>query len=517
VTVPYADRMDRGHRPLNDEGNALRFVDMFGAQLRRVAVSGEWAILQPSGLWELVKTDEQVIGFARSAVFAIREEAANEQDPILQDALLTWATRSSTGGRIKTMVDLARGDVRIQAHADDFDANPNIIVVKREPVNTVVELLPTGLNARSLEPSDMVTMITNCRWNPDIINEPPTAVKEYIETFIPEEERLRMLFKLLGYSLMGGNSRRILMFLWGRTTTGKSQLAEAIRNALGDYCRDAPASIFRGHFDDKPRPDIINVLPRRIVFLNEAAKTWQLHGDRIKDMTGGANIPVRGMRSNEFIERTPDFTPVIVTNAMPKIAGVDSATQRRIVAVEFAHQLQNVTEDETIKDRFVNDPEVHEWLLMRLLKGWKDQATTGLQDAIDYFGLDTEKAFSGLSHVYDFLDWLRDESALLEIDGRNSEEDIPYGEKSSYVRTRELHAMYKWWITNMGSRQDKNEALSERDLNGELKDMHGWTTTMSAGTRWIGKQLLKTVGDMQNDAVGISSEAAAGLVRGLGS
>ena len=96
------------------------------------------------------------------------------------------------------------------------------------------------------------------------------------------------------------------------------------------------------------------------MFFSEASKAWELHGDRVKDLTGGGTITARRMRSDEFEDVRPRFTPVLVTNSLPRIIGRDPALLRRMLVFNFTNRPD--VEDPSVRDRFVRDPAVHDWL-----------------------------------------------------------------------------------------------------------------------------------------------------------
>ena len=145
--------------------------------------------------------------------------------------------------------------------------------------------------------------------------------------------------------------------------------------------------MFRGNQDDRPRPDILKAVSRRLVFFSEASKAWELHGDRVKDLTGGGTITARRMRSDEFEDVRPRFTPVLVTNSLPRIIGRDPALLRRMLVFNFTNRPD--VEDPSVRDRFVRDPAVHDWLVTRLVSGWEESQREGLADVAVRQGLAT--------------------------------------------------------------------------------------------------------------------------------
>jgi putative DNA primase/helicase len=104
------------------------------------------------------------------------------------------------------------------------------------------------------------------------------------------------------------------------------------------------ASIMRDNADDKPRPDLLDALSKRLVIAEELSAAQHLHPDQIKRLTGGSLISARGMRANSYYRRRPAFTPWLVTNETPTIEGADEALKRRILVVPFDVQIPRALE-----------------------------------------------------------------------------------------------------------------------------------------------------------------------------
>lgn len=461
-------------------GNGDRFASRYVDDIRcdYTARFRRWYVADPSNRWVLDNTGE-ITRRALRIVEAMFDRARDLGDD--GGDLLAHARRSDTLHALKNMAASGADTHGLLVDAVvEFDARRDILAAG----NTAIELLDDGIRARSLERSDMVTRDTGVAYVPSRLIEPPAMVSNFLETFIPDVERQRLLFKVLGLALYGANTHRLFVVLKGTTSTGKTQLVEAISNALGPYAEMSQASIFRGHMDDKPRPDILNAVSRRLTFLSEAGASWELHGDRVKDMTGGGAIPARGMHSDDFVTVQPQFTPFLVTNEMPRISGVDAATRRRILVIEFACKPD--VEDKTIKQKFIHDPEVLEWLLARIVAGYEDAAQNGIEDALDAFAFDTATAFEDLTHTGEFINWLRD-SEQLELVSLDDQQT--YGIKRTYATLDEMHDRYLYWVKHRGNRRDRYDALSIKDFGKDMRASHGWEVVTSGQKRWLGKQL----------------------------
>lgn len=401
-------------------------------------------------------------------------------DPGPEPKLAEWARSRESTAALRSMPALGcelHGMMVVASR--EFDRRRELLAAG----NAVFELYPE-VRTRQLEPDDMVTYNTGVAYRSERLASPPDLVAEYLGTFMPDPERVRLVFKLLGSTLVGHNAHRLFVIFQGGTTTGKSQLMEAVDKCLGTYSATGSSSVFRGHLDEKPRADLLRLMQKRLVVFNEASKAWELHGDRVKDLTGGGDVAVRDLYSSTLVNEEPFFTPVVVTNEMPRITGVDPGLKRRMVVVEFTER--PAVERPGVKREFTSSVEVQEWLLARLIQGYMESVAEGLDDVLQAFTLDTARAFEDLTHVRAFKVWLIDTEQLSRVPERDRE---AYGIKNTYVRLIDLYDRYTYWVKNYGNQRDKRELLSYQDFNIELRQAHGWEDVVSGKRRWLGWQL----------------------------
>lgn len=448
-------------------------------------------IIDESGRWVQDQTAQRT-RWAREIVDRMRDRADEIENiingPLAATAPLTaqqlvafrrWVNTSDKG-----QAYLAMATVGCESHgmvvnaAEQFDVRRDVIVAQ----DTLIELLPTDIRPRKVRPDDMVSFSTTVPYDPGILRHPPRAVVEYLNTFIPDTARERKIWKVAGSAMLGGNQHRLFVIVQGGTTTGKSQLFEAITAALGDYAGTGKPSVFRGSNDDRGRPDLLHLLNKRFVLLNEASQEWELHGDRVKDLTGGGNIAARALFSNTVVEKPPQFTPFMITNALPVVTNIDAGTKRRLMVIRFDQELPaGVVEDTNVKARFVADPEVRRWCLARLVQGYIDAAREGLDDCKEAFRFDTEAAFAQLSPVSSFLAWMHSEDMLMEVG--------PHAPVSSCITVSDMYHWYTHWVQKYGGFRDRRKPLGKKEFDKELEENHGWKQKKSGAHRWLGWQL----------------------------
>jgi putative DNA primase/helicase len=347
--------------PLDELGNANRLVRVMAGRARWVESWGEWAIWSDTDrIWRRDNT-RQVERWAVKAIKLIEDEIKHLDDEKAVKAYRAHVKASLNVGKQRAMIDMAKGRNGIILPAELFDSNPELLPV----YGGTVELTPTGAKLREARQEDYATLRAAVPYKPRASNR---MWDNFLNRFVPDIEVREWLQKLSGYSLLGSNDARLILFVIGKSSSGKTTFVESVQAALGSLAGPMPASVLRDNTDDKPRPDLLAAFPRRIVVAEELSAAQHLHPDQIKRLTGGGLVSARGMRSNAYMERTPAFIPWIVTNHAPTINSADVALYRRLVAVPFNQQIPRGKENITYRKRLL--VEAREAVLAWLIEGY---------------------------------------------------------------------------------------------------------------------------------------------------
>ena len=465
---------------LTDRGNGRRFVDLFQHIAKYVIDLDEW-IIRDGVHWKLDKGKLNVFGLTAGVTRNIRLEALSiaGDDPDVRDAMLAYATKTESEQLRWRMLNSAREHQdEIVIAEDDMDHDYDLVATPKGVINMI-----TG-EWRPAKSSDLCTAHTCVEFDADATS---PLLKQYLDTFVPDPDDQEVLFAILGTIIRGGNPTRIFPIFLGGTTSGKSQLLAALNKLFGDYICSINASVFRGNMDDKPRPDLVRAMNKRVAVAIEASKSWELHSDQIKRITGGTDpIPYRNLYGQSQ-EKIPRFTPLVVTNEMPRIKGADAALRRRLLTFHFDQTLPPELEDTSIKDKFINDERCQQALLARIVEGAQsDMMRNGVKWTMlpEKYATSTMDSFNQLDHINEFIEWLTDREILVRV-------DMTEVAVSHCARANELHEWYVLWIQKHGNKQDKSEILSMKEFGVALRD-RGWVSKLSAGTRWLGFRLTST-------------------------
>lgn len=471
------------HIFFTDKGNGRRFAELYRNIVRYVVDRDQW-VIRTDPHWVVDESQLLVFALTGGVIRQIREEGllpagTDETEDERRERFEGFAMRTEAEGARLRMISCAREHPELVVHEDDLDADPDLVATPSGVVN-----LLTG-EARGARPDDLCTRVVAVDLDAKATS---PLLDQYLETFMPDPEDQRVLFAVLGTILRGGNPSRLFPIFLGGTTSGKSQLISALDKLLGDYICTINASVFRGNLDDKPRPDLVRAMHHRVAYAVEASKIWELHADQVKRITGGDGVPYRNLYS-QSVEKVPRFTPLIVTNEMPRVKGADQAFKRRMLTIRFDRTLPPELEDTRIKERFINDPGCQRALLARIVAGARDEL---LRDGIRWTLMPTKYAeatmdsFGQLDHVDEFIEWLKDREVLEVV-------DMSETAASHCAKATELHEWYTVWIKKHGSKQDRSEALNLKEFGSALRE-RGWTSKASAGVRWLGVRLTAAPG-----------------------
>jgi putative DNA primase/helicase len=432
----------------DDIGNGQRFALQWRDDVRWVPAYQTWYIWRDR-IWEPDTTGE-ITRMATRTVRDMMSEAEYIEEEKERAAFRKFVRASSNVGKIDAMLRMARDNKGITLPAEDFDTDPHQLVCSN---GTVV--LPGEFSG------DAVKRIPSIQEHRNTI-ETGTPYEEgaespewnkFLSKFQPDASIRDWLQKLAGYSLLGRNPRRMMVMCVGDTSTGKSTFALAVSAALGAYAGSANMTIFRDNQDEKPRPDLIRVLPKRFVYAEEASKSWHLHPDQIKRLTGGTPVTARTLQAKVFVDMVPHFTPWLLTNAAPTIEGADAALWRRVVVVPFDVQIPAAEEDARVEAELVSAggrAAVLKWLV----DGYR--AYLADPDSIQ------EIPAAAVAANRKFRAEISDLSTCLE-------EICEFGEPDAYsVTPADLYSAYQMWcgVNGITGRDVMSATKMGKELNG---------------------------------------------------
>jgi len=311
--------------PETDHGNANRFVQSYGEEIRFVHEWDSWLIWDGTR-W---KRDERegILALAREIPGQILAEGARHPDESRQKALIKWGMQSQHVSRLLAMPRLARTDERVTLPADALDADPFAFNV----ANGTINLRTGGITVH--DRSEGITLLSPVTYNPRAVY--PLWESYLRSTFDGDEELIAFVQRCVGYSLTGVTSEQALFLVNGPQGTGKTTFIETIRQLFGSYGRNAdPSTFMQKKQNSRATPELAQLQGARFVSSSETEENERMAAGLVKRLSGSTRITAANLYAAPF-----EFDPVlklwIDTNFRPRVSAEDDAIWARIILLPF--------------------------------------------------------------------------------------------------------------------------------------------------------------------------------------
>jgi len=340
-----------------DMGNAGRFARAFVGRL--LYTSGRWQSWD-GRRWASVDVVE-VERLAKEVVRTMFDEAfAVSGDD--RKKMLKWALDSESNPRIRAMLALARGELFVPA--EKLDANPFLLAV----LNGTLDLRTGAL--RSHDPADYITRLAPVAYDPNATC--PRWIGFLRRVLGGDDELIRGVQRMVGYSLSGDTREQVLFFLHGSGSNGKSTFLETLRTMFGDYATQSSFSAFLARRSDGPRNDLARLRGARLVTANEAGDGKRLDETVVKSLTGSDTVTARFLYSEEF-EFRPQLKLWLAANHKPTVRGDDPAIWRRLRLLPFTVTIPDEEKDPQLPAALLEElPGILAWAVDGCLSWQKD-------------------------------------------------------------------------------------------------------------------------------------------------
>ena len=361
--VVHASFNGRGHMQpptgfnLTDLGNAERFVEHHGEDLRYCYPWGRW-LVWTGARWERDEAGK-VHKRAKETVRSIYGEAATAENEDRRKALAKHATASEAEGKIRAMVELAKSEVPVSP--DELDAHPWLL----NALNGTVDLRTGELREHRRE--DLLTKMAGAEYKPDA---PAPTWEAFLERVLPSEDLRTFVQRGAGYSETGDTSEQCMFINHGAGNNGKSTFQEAFGEALGDYAMRTPTEMLMVKRSGGVPNDVARLKGSRFVTASETEEGRRLAESLIKDLTGQDTISARFMRG-EFFDFKPTHKLWLSTNHKPEIRGTDNAIWRRIRLIPWTVTVPPAERDRNLPEKLRAElPGILAWSIRGCLK-WR--------------------------------------------------------------------------------------------------------------------------------------------------
>ena len=327
-----------------DAANGERFVRDHGEYVRYVAEDKSWVI------WDGVRWKPDPLNYANElseqTARRIYDEAKHCESfgaPCISSDAAEWATASLSVGKIAATLKAASSKPSVALSASTLDSNVYLLGCANGTVD-----LRTGALRESAQ-ADMITKSTGIDFDPDAKCPRWEAFVEW--AMLDRLDLVEYMQRMLGMSLCGDVSERVVLFMHGEGDNGKTVILKTVCHIAGDYgLRMATATLEAAKFargGSSHSDDIARLKGRRFVYASEIEDGTKLATALLKDFTGDeGKLTARAIYKGTF-EFKPEFTPWIGANHKPNAPSDDQAIWNRLRLIPFDNIIAKDKKDKT--------------------------------------------------------------------------------------------------------------------------------------------------------------------------
>ena len=357
---------------LNDTGNAHRFADMFGDNVRFNYDNKQYMIWD--GKRWIPDNESVVKNMAELVIEEMKKDAFAEDDKELQKAKFNNVQKAYSSRGKEHMLKEAEHLDDIPCSNNDFDKGAWVI----NSDGGVIDL-----TNGQIKEHNKVFMMSKIAGTGIQRGTPNRWIKFLDEIFAGDSELIEFIQKAVGYTLTGSNKEQCMFICFGEGSNGKSVFLDVMTALLGDYSRTARVeSLMTKKNDSSASQDIARLKGARLVVTGEPNEGAKFNEGLIKQLTGGDVVTARFLYGKEF-EFKPEFKLWLATNHKPVIRGTDKGIWRRIRLIPFEVQIPEEKQDKELTDKLIEElPQIMQWAVEGTLK-WLAHGLTSPQSVVN--------------------------------------------------------------------------------------------------------------------------------------
>lgn len=440
---PYAD-LAVTPTQLTDTGNANRFAELFGNDIRYVKTHDKWYIWNGE-IW-VEDATLQIQERAKYVSASFLKEAATMGSGTARDDVEKHALRTASARAVSSIQTLARSIAPIATTPDVFDNDTMLLSVANGTLNLRDQTL------RGFKREDYLTTQAPIVFDPEAVA--PRWLEFLAKIFGENQELIDYVQRCAGYSLTGETGEQCIFMLHGTGQNGKTVFINTLAHVLGRYAKrpSTETLLGRGASSNAKNDDIARLQHARFVYVTEPEEDQKLAEAKVKELTGGELITAKFMYGHVF-EYPPTFKIWVGTNHLPRISGDDDGIWRRINLIPFTVR---IPDNEKVERKLFESLlwEQASGILNWLLEGVHQWRTIGLRPPSTV--TDATKQYRTSSDIIG--QWLRE---MCEVDDDPMNSDL-------YTRVSDVYDSYAQWAKTSGarlvSRQGFNDKLRIRGL-----------------------------------------------------
>lgn len=354
---------------LNDTGNAERFFDLYGSNIK-YNFSNKVFLIYNGVKWE-TDNKEKIRILINKMLDKMKKELEEISDKDYQNAFSKNIKHLSNNAGKEAMLKEFKHLVAIENK--DLDTQNTLL----NTPNGILDLT-TGL----LLPHNKDYFISKST-SVEVSFDTPSLWLDFLNsTFQNNSELIDYIQVALGYTFTGLTKEQILFECVGNGNNGKGVLFGVIYDILNDYATNIKINtILTKTFQSSGNasPDIAKLSGARFVRTNEPNEGARFDEGFVKEITGEDIITARFLYGNEF-DFKPNFKLWIACNNKIVIRGNDNGIWRRMRLICFDKVFKDEEIDKDLKEKLKSEyPQILGWCVKGAIKYFKEGMNTPKQ------------------------------------------------------------------------------------------------------------------------------------------
>jgi P4 family phage/plasmid primase-like protien len=243
-------------------------------------------------------------------------------------------SRLKESTEIKKILYYLEPEITNEKFPEKLDLNPDLFAFNNKVVNLKTKEI------RNIQKNDYISITTGYNYPTEEIKY-RNEINNFFEKIHSNTEQRDFVFQQFSQYLSGRTGNHTVLTHAGKDNSGgngKSILFNLNHKAFGNYAYCMPSDILYSKVSynpQSPRPDIIHLKGKRLVYCNEPDAKQELNLSWIKGATGGDRMSARYCNANEIIEFIPQLHLNILCNKKLQCDAFDGGFQRRNKVIEY--------------------------------------------------------------------------------------------------------------------------------------------------------------------------------------
>lgn len=436
----------------SDDGQACRFVNWLDG--RAMHARSQWHVLsgahwRPDRNAVVLLLKQFAKKFEAEAATSYVEAVKSGDERATKTAARTLRAASALLNTRKQGDVLKAASAMLERDAIALDTHHDLLCVP----NGIVDLQTGALLPPSAEFG--FTLCAGVAFDPSAT---APRFEQFIREVFPDPTERAYLQRWCGYCLTG-QMRADVMAIWtGSGANGKSVLADALAQVLGDYAISAEPSLLIGRSQAAggASPDVARLVGKRLCYVNESRVGDRLNDGQVKRLVSTDKVTARGLFRDPF-----DFYPtakiVLRTNAKPQVDDNSDGMWRRLHLLPFTQSFTGKRRDDTLGGKLRTElPGILAWCVRGAVEWYSKglEPPASVQAATEAYRADSD----------DFVEWL---GACVEEGGF-----------TSTTALRDSHARHAGLKFPMTERQFKAKMMESGVKRNRTSKAKGYAVTL---------------------------------------